>query len=151
MRLIPPMACKLMRYRTSAILRPLKALIIKKTFSILLIASFIAYAGFLRFNGKSDEALPVGVIGKTTRPPGNSDIALNNQTPASNANAPQKTSAPETKTPQPAADPYAGLQAQGKVRIVNDSSNAIKLIKTTRLATSDGKIFRLGADVTVAA
>jgi len=127
----------------------------RKTFSILLIATFIAYAGFLKLNDKPVDAIPIAVVGKTLQTADKVDVALNNLTSSSSATVPQgppptDVGAPSTAA-QPAADPFPNLQAQGKARIVNNSDSPIELIKTTRLVARDGKMFRLGANVTVPA
>jgi uncharacterized protein with FMN-binding domain len=130
-------------------------MIMKKTFSILLIATFVAYAAFLQLNNKPSAAVPISLVGKTNQPNDNADIALNNQTPSSTAPVSQATPPPAAETPgsaaQPAADAFPNLQAQGQVSIMNNSNNSIQLVKTTRLLTSDGKIFRLSENVSVPA
>jgi hypothetical protein len=55
-------------------------------------------------------------------------------------------------TVQPAPSPSSeGLYAHGSVRIINNSSQPQALIRTTRLMTSDNKIYRLNQSIVVPA
>ncbi len=56
---------------------------------------------------------------------------------------------PEPVTPPPA--PTGPVRARGSVRIVNESSRSQPLVRTTRLLTADGKLYRIDRDITVKA
>lgn len=103
----------------------------KKSFSALLVATFLAYVLY------EHQSPPT-----TVQP-----VAVGQPTPTPVTPTPAPVPAP-VPTPSPAD---ATLQAQGPVRIVNGSSSSILLVKTTRLLTADGKLFRLASDVSVPA
>lgn len=70
---------------------------------------------------------------------------------AVNAPAPVPTPTP-TPAPAPASEPESNdVIARGTVKIINNYSRAQTLVKTTRLLTPDGKLYRIDATVNVPA
>ena len=101
--------------------------------SLLLIGTFTAYVFFTQINGSQNVILPIAIDQKP-RP-------LQAPTPT------PPTEPTSTPSQSPSVDAQAQLQAQGTVRITSSYSSDITLVRTTRLLTPDGRLFRLAQTV----
>lgn len=63
----------------------------------------------------------------------------------------EEGSAPVAVEPEETKLPDNQVRARGRVRIVNEYSRTQPLVRTTRLLTADGKLYRIDANVTVPA
>ncbi len=141
----------------------------KYVFALLLIGTFATYAIFVQQNALTSTPKTVA-IGKPpvvtdTQPIIQPDASASSTptpvvpaTSSTETNVVAATSTPAvTSTPIVVATPSApindqlNLQAQGTVRIVNSYSAGLTLIKSTRLLTADGKLYRLAQAVDVPA
>ena len=113
----------------------------KKTFSGLLIATFLVYVLYVRMHTEAVNPLPLPIINRTAAPSDNTPIS---SVPATTPVASSTPPANQTTTDNT-------LVAQGTVRVVNNSTSSIKLVKTTRLLAPNGKLYRLASDVNVPA
>jgi len=120
----------------------------KKTFSALLIATFVAYVLYSRAFSPPEPLLSIAA-NRSAPTLDNGSVALNNTTVASTT-PPVAVIAVNIQTPSP-VNANADLQAQGTVRIVNNSNSSIELVRSTRLLSTNGKQFRLASGITVAA
>jgi uncharacterized protein with FMN-binding domain len=119
----------------------------KFLFSFFLIGTFAAYALFSQQSSSTGAGVsaPVVLDDKNPVSAAGTVAAVAATTPSSAAAAP-----PTPQNPA-AADAQANLQAQGTVQIASSYPAALTLVKTTRLLTSDGKVYRLSQEVIVPA
>ncbi len=110
----------------------------KVLFSLLLIGTFAAYALYIQQGAQNGTGSPV--------------VLDTRQSPSPVADTVPVSAPPVvSQTPPPPGNDQLNLQAQGKVRITNTDSVPLTLVKTTRLLTSDGKLYRLAQTVIVPA
>ncbi len=109
----------------------------KKIFSVLLIATFLTYALYVYQAGQTPSAqVPISI--------GVQPVAVTPGTGSTPSVSAQTT--PTATIPTPSTQDNT-LQAQGTVQIINTSTNPIFLVKTSRLLTTDGKLYHLAEGV----
>ena len=132
----------------------------KISFSLLLIGTFAAYALYFQQSASNSGNVPLAldtknavtaVVDSAAIPsiPSSADATATSSLTDQVVPTPAPTST-SSVTSSPVVD-QSQLQAQGKVRIGSDYASPITLVKTTRILSSDGKLYHLAQTVTVPA